>query len=165
MLFLKSTIELMRFLTIILLISLFIFANSLYYTVALVIIVVILLFKLVSSLQLSTLTILMLCIVYIGAIIILIGYVCAVCPNVLSSKTSLINSPLLLLILVGLFNIVAFDRSFVTSVPQKLTMVEYFYSTTGFFIFITLILMLFLTLLMVTSQYSVPKGPFRSTSI
>jgi hypothetical protein len=153
------------FLTLLLLVSLFIFANSLYYTVALVRIVVILLFSLVTSLQLSTLTMLMLCIVYIGAIIILIGYVCAVCPNVLSSRSFVLNSPFLLVMSIFTFNLFLTPTRFVHNTPMLLTIVEFFYSTTGFFTFLILILMLFLTLLIVTSQYSVPKGPFRSTSI
>lgn len=155
----------MTFIILSLLISLFVFANSLYYTIALVTIVVILLFKLVVSLQISTLTMLMLCIVYIGAIIILIGYVCAICPNVLSRKSAVLNSPFILLLILCLFSLSLTMLRFTRNTSQVLTIVEFFYSTTGFFIFLVLILILFLTLLIVTSQYSVPKGPFRSTSI
>lgn len=155
----------MTFITLLLLISLFVFANRLYYTVALVTIVVILLFKLVVSLQLTTLTILILCIVYIGAIIILIGYVCAICPNVMSRKSSLFNSPFSILFIISIFTLIFSSINFTKSSSQVLSIVEFFYSTTGFFIFLVLILMLFLTLLIVTSQYAVPKGPFRSTSI
>jgi hypothetical protein len=44
-------------------------------------------------------------------------------------------------------------------------MTSYFYSYSGAVVFASLVFMLFVTLLMVTSQYMTPKGPFRSVSI
>ena len=152
------------FIIILLLVSLFIFANSLYYTIALIGLVVILLFTLVSSLKIRTLTILILCIVYIGAMIILIGYVCAVCPNVVASSSFSLNSPFFLLISLSFFHLIFSSINFSLNSPLSLRIVEYFYSSRGFFIFLTLILILFLTLLIVTSQYAVPKGPFRAVA-
>jgi hypothetical protein len=143
--------------------SMFIYLNTLFYSLVLLIIVLTLLYVLVSNLILNTLTIIMLAIVYIGAIIILIGYICAICPNLILAPSNL-NIPLYLLLLLFILSIIPFVivPSF-TSVLSPI--VTYFYNSSGFIIFITLIFILFITLLIVTSQYMVPKGPFRSVSI
>ena len=145
---------------IFILLSLTIFINSIYYSLCLLAFIISLLYFIVSINIISSLTMIMLCIVYVGAIIILIGYICAICPNIIveSSRSIvlvLISSTLLFL----LFSPIWFP-TFSIVVP----IVDYFYSLSGAFMFFVVIFMLFLTLLIVTSQYLTPKGPFRSVS-
>ena len=64
-------------------ISMFVYVNTIYYTLALLAIVLLLLRSLASTSSIHTLTLLMLLIVYLGAIIILIGYICAISPNLI----------------------------------------------------------------------------------
>lgn len=152
----------MRFLIILVLFSMFYFVNSLYYSLSLLLLVVAFLIYLVSHLLLSSLTIIIMCIVYIGAIMILIGYICAICPNVIVSSS--FSSFFLLFFFPFTFSIIFFgDLSF--SFPSSSSsLVDYFYSSFGVFLFMCIVLMLFVTLLIVTSQYLTPKGPFRSVS-
>jgi hypothetical protein len=142
------------------LLSTLLFPNSLYFVFILLSNVILVLYYLVSSLCLSVLTILIFLIVYLGAIIILIGYICAVCPN-LNLSSSVILSPLISLSLLStlLLSYLTFPSLPLSSVS---TVTEFFYSSSGLFVFAVLILILFLTLLIVTSQYSTPTGPFRS---
>lgn len=139
--------------------TLFVFKNSLYFTIMLLTISILTLSSLVLNTYLNTLTAFMLVIVYVGAIIVLIGYICAIRPNlVLEPDYSLVVPFALLLV-----SFAALD-SFSTPVfnMSTFTLVDFFYSYQGLFVFLTLVFILFLTLLIVTSQYSVPQGPFRS---
>lgn len=143
------------------LLSMLILPNSLFFVFILLCNVLSILYHLVSSSSLSVLTMLMLVIVYLGAIIILIGYICAVCPNMnLSSSFSF--SPILLtsFLIFLLFSYSSDPRLLNSSGLTYIT--EFFYSGDGLIILIILILMLFITLLIVTSQYLTPSGPFRS---
>lgn len=65
----------------------FVYVNTLYYTFSLLAVVVLLLYTLVSNSALHTLTMLMFLIVYVGAMIILIGYICAISPNLIVSSS------------------------------------------------------------------------------
>ena len=142
------------------LLSTLLFPNSLYFVFVLLLNVLFLLYILVSSISLSVLTILIFVIVYLGAIIILIGYICAVCPNLnLSSKVSL--SPILSLSLLSTL-LLSYPTLPHPSLQPLSYASEYFYSGQGLFVFAILVFLLFLTLLIVTSQYSTPSGPFRS---
>lgn len=141
----------------------FIYVNTLYYSIALLLLVLTLLFILVRGHILHSLTIIMLAIVYIGAIIILIGYICAICPNLILSPLDLRNYAIVLFLITPIFlspevDTLVLDRCYVP-------MTNYFYSAAGGRIFLLLIFMLFVTLLIVTSQYITPKGPFRSVTI
>ncbi len=107
----------------------------------------------------NLLTVLMLVIVYVGAIIVLIGYICAIRPNLILEPDFSFSS-LYILIIASIFILYSMNFSFIDLCTR--TIVDYFYRFQGIFIFITLALILFVTLLIVTSQYSVPKGPFRS---
>jgi len=103
---------------------------------------------------------LILSVVYIGAIIILIGYVCAVCPNVMVvTPFRSFFFPFALFSFLSLFFSPSF---FVNSSPSFISLIDFFYSSEGILIFLSILIMLFLCLLMVTSQYLTPKGPFRS---
>ncbi len=141
----------------------FIYNNSLYFTMSLLIRVLLLLFHLVSNLILSSLTMIVLIIVYVGAMIILIGYVCAICPNlILTPSVSKYFSPTLFLTFL-FFSMIYIN--FVRYNQSVYTVFDYFYSFSGLFIFLIMVLILFLTLLIVTSQYLTPKGPFRSVNV
>lgn len=141
--------------------SLFLFPNVMYYTLNLLVFVFITLSLLFFSGVLSSLTILILLIVYVGAIIILIGYVCAVCPNVnFSSNTNFMFPILSLILFIFLGSSSYFNTSSVNLVPT----LHFFYRSFGFGLFILLVFMLFVILLVVTSYYVSPKGPFRSVS-
>lgn len=143
--------------------SMFVYVNTLYYRIVLLAIVLTSLYILVSNLMLNTLTIIILAIVYVGAMMILIGYICAVCPNMILNpsirRTALFT---LIPLCVFLFFPISASPAFrVNLIP----LVSYFYSYSGFVVFMVLVLMLFITLLMVTSQYMTPKGPFRALSV
>lgn len=137
----------------------FIFANALFYTVSLLILSFLVLIWMVSSNYISTLMIILIVIVYVGAMIILIGYICAVRPNmVISPSINYLN-----LVLAFIFFTV-FLNSYLPqgSEIKQGTLLDFFFRDWGSFVFVLVALMLFLTLLIVTSQYSVPQGPFRS---
>nr|QKV49087.1 NADH dehydrogenase subunit 6 [Proales similis] len=137
----------------------FVFPNSLYFTFSILYVVISSLYFLVSSHHLTTLTMIMLCIVYVGAMMILIGYICAICPN-LNLSSSFGVSPLMFFSLL-----VSYLSSPLTFSPFSSfgSILDYMYSGDGLSLFFLMVFMLFITLLMVTSQYLVPKGPFRST--
>lgn len=140
---------------------LFCYSNSLFYTISLLLFCSFILFVLVCSNYISSFIFLLLIIVYCGAIIILIGYVCAVCPN-LSFIPNMSYS------FYSLFFIILIPTIFSISLPTifstSLTHFTFFYTSYGSMLFLLLVLILFITLLLVTSQYLSPKGPFRSTN-
>jgi hypothetical protein len=102
----------------------------------------------------------MLLIVYVGAMMILIGYVCAVCPNVNFSVTP--GSYSLIFLLTPLIFLLT-PLSFSTP-SSYFSSFNFFYTTLGLPIFLVVVFMLFLILLIVTSYYVSPKGPFRSVT-
>jgi hypothetical protein len=98
----------------------------------------------------------------VGAIIVLIGYICAISPNLsVEPDYRVVYIFLVSLPLFFLFGFIDLSYFSIT----RFTMVDYFYSYQGVLIFFVLIIMLFVTLLIVTTQYSVPKGPFRSITV
>ena len=140
----------------------FVYVNTLYYTVSLLLIVVLLLYLLVSTSMLHTLTILMCLIVYVGAMMILIGYICAISPNLIVRGTIPVVFPFLLSFVWFYF----YDpKVWVISYVSSHSVSSFFYSSFGVWMFILIALMLFITLLIVTAQYLAPKGPFRSISL
>ena len=141
--------------------SIFIFPNTIYYRLNLLVIVFLTLAFLFYTGCITSLTVLMLVIVYVGAIIILIGYVCAVCPNVnMSSQTAYVPFVSLLFVISTLF--FPSNQSFLPA--ASISIFDFFYSSYGVSVFLLLIFMLFVILLVVTSYYVSPKGPFRSVS-
>lgn len=151
----------MKILALIFMLSMFIFSNSLYYSICLLVLVLTFLSFLLSNYFISSISLLMFCIVYIGAIIILIGYVCAVCPNVLVYSSFRSFIPLSFLSLIFFF---VLNLSFPKAICGINFISSFFYGIDGVFIFFSIIFILFVTLLMVTTYYSNPKGPFRSIS-
>lgn len=147
----------------VLFLRMFAYINTLYYSIVLLVIVLSLLFILVSNMILHSLTMLILAIVYIGAMMILIGYICAICPNLILLPTSI---SLYLYLFVVLISFIFIPLNMFISGNQSFTpIVSYFYTSSGMLVFYTLVFMLFITLLIVTSQYMTPKGPFRSVTI
>lgn len=141
--------------------SIFIFPNTIYYRLNLLVIVFLTLAFLFYTGCITSLTVLILLIIYVGAIIILIGYVCAVCPNVnMSSQTAYIPFVSLLFVISTLF--FPSNQSFLPA--ASISIFDFFYSSYGVSVFLLLIFMLFVILLVVTSYYVSPKGPFRSVS-
>lgn len=140
-----------------------IYANSMSYVICLFILVFFLMFYAVSLFIVQSLTGLIIIIVYVGAIIILIGYICAVCPNVLIKSNSFKK---MFLVFFSFFGLSLFLNSFffIKNFQELLSLRDFFYSLSGFHVFCFMILILFLVLLIISSQYLSPKGPFRSLS-
>ena len=137
----------------------FYYANSLFYTLNLLSLVVFSLFYATAMSLMDVLLSLMLLIVYVGAMLILIGYFCAVCPNMRLSPVSSLALGGLIVVFLFFFTGIRFHSFFSLS-----RVLGFFVSLYGFHVFITIVVFLFLVLLIVTSQYLSPKGPFRSTS-
>lgn len=137
----------------------FAFPNSLYFTFVLLLVSISSMYYMVSSFYLFTLTMILITIVYVGAIIILIGYICAICPN-LNLLTSFRMYPFLL---IGLFYSYFISSNVVSPSAPVNRYLEYLYTSDGVFLFVVIVVILFVTLLMVTCQYLVPRGPFRSS--
>ena len=139
--------------------SILLFPNALYFRLNLLAVVFSTLSFIFYVGLISSLTVLMLLIVYVGAIIILIGYVCAVCPNVNFSTTTnsysfVLVAPALVLLTPAQFLAPSlYSHSF-----------NFFFTVVGSTIFLVVVLILFIILLIVTSYYVSPKGPFRSVS-
>ena len=151
----------MLILVIVVICSIVVFPNVLIYTVSLLIVSISLLFFMVYMNYIRTLVFLLIVIVYVGAIIVLIGYVCAICPNFI---TAFYSSYFYFLILFSFFYSVFFLSFPFSQDSSKLgTLLDYFFSLWGSPVFFIVALMLFITLIIVTSQYSSPQGPFRSS--
>lgn len=141
----------------------FVYVSTLYYTLTLLVFVLVLLSRLVSISAAHTLTILILLIVYLGAIIILIGYICAISPNLIVNSSFINGLPPLSFAFLLLLFVDSKHWSTLSVRGDHLT--GFFYSSFGVVSFLVVIFMLFVTLLIVTSQYLAPKGPFRSLSL
>ena len=138
---------------------LFIYKNPLFYISALLITSIISFMYLVLNSFVSTLTGLILVIIYVGAIIILIGYICAVSPNLILKRNYNYIYLWVFLLISYFITSTLTSSNFITS---TLTLTDYFYSLNGLISFLIITLILFITLLIVTSQFTSPKGPFRS---
>ena len=136
--------------------SMLIFSSTIYYVLILLMVSLFLLYALASNYFLSVLVFTIVIVVYVGAMIILVGYICAIRPNVYFSS----SLPVYLLPL--LFSFFLLTPSIKLESSSLVNLSNYFYTSYGSFIFLFLILSLFITLLMVTSYYISSKGPFRS---
>lgn len=150
----------MFYLTITLLCFMSVFCNVLFYIISLLALSIIVLFWLVRSNQLSTLMFLLILIVYVGAIMILIGYVCAVSPNF--NLTPIYENYWLIVFLPIIYFFYESYLGVLRESAKSGALLDYFFRSWGFFFFLIVVFMLFLTLLIVTSQYRSPQGPFRS---
>jgi hypothetical protein len=133
----------------------FVFSNTLSYVLILLCLVRALIALLVSCNALRGLVGLIVCIVYVGAMMILIGYICAVSPNLITASsrvTTLFLVTAAIVLFLGLPSPLLYSPSSVLS---------YFYGV-GAQLFVIIAFMLFFTLLIVSCQYSHPQSPFRS---
>jgi|ERR1712127_42676 len=152
----------MIILLLFIILTMFIYKNSLYYTMSLLMISFTVLGFLTLNTCINFLTAFILIIVYVGAMIVLIGYICAISPNLILEPD---YSILYFFSIYFIFTFLFTSYNFSLFNLRVSTIVDYFYSYQGVFIFFVLVVILFVTLLIVTSQYSVPKGPFRSAKI
>lgn len=138
-----------------------VFANALFYTVSLLLLSFSVLIWMVSSNYIRTLMIILIVVVYVGAIIILIGYICAVSPNLVTSPSfNYFGLVFLSMLFTFIFNT---SSVFIGLESFKVgTLLDFFFRDWGVSIFVLIVFMLFFTLLIVTSQYRSPQGPFRS---
>lgn len=108
-------------------VCLFFFVNSLFYSLAVVGVSRIIMFYMVSSSKVSLLVFIFFIIVYVGAMMIFIGYICAVCPNfVVHSKFSF--KFFVLLVFRGRF-IVNINFMKIEFLSKQMVLVDYFYSS------------------------------------
>jgi hypothetical protein len=148
----------MEFMVTFIVFLMLVYSNVLIYTVSLLCVSVILLVHMVSTGYLRILIFLLILVVYVGAVIILIGYICAICPNVFFTPSYyfLFFSPLLFLVFF-------FSGLSIYPISNKSNfLLDYFLRAWGIHVFLFIVLMLFVTLLIVTSQYVSPQGPLRS---
>lgn len=145
------------------LLSLSLFYTSIYYCFCLVLLVTLSLSYLIINMAVSSLIVVVMLIVYAGAVIILIGYVSAVSPNYVSAVSPnyvvLLYSFLLFTFFVSFY---FYDR--LLPLNSSFTLLEVFYTPLGISFLLVLLFRLFMTLLIVTSQYLCPVGPFRSAT-
>lgn len=150
--------SIMIFILIILSMSFFLYSSLIFYSINLIIFTLISLSFMVQVGHVSSLLIGLIMIVYFGAMIILIGYICAVSPNFYSYSS---NFRFTVIFLV-LFLLFLFLSSMFYAIPSSPVSMFHFFYQDNFLIMVFIIVMLFITLLIVTSQYLTPKGPFRS---
>ena len=136
--------------------SLLIFPRTVYYVLMLLLLSLFLLYSLASNYFIRVLVFTMVIVVYVGAIMILVGYICAISPNVYFSSKSFF--PFIPLFFFSLL----FSSPFILEPSPLVSLSSYFYTSYGSFLFLFLVFSLFITLLMVTSYYISSKGPFRS---
>lgn len=156
---LKLTIVIFTIISLLALL-IFYFVNTFYYVSCLLFFIVSLLIYLVFLNSFSSMFAIILALIYIGAIIIFIGYVCAISPNPLFvSSLSYFWGTFALLI--------GFSLSLyllpISSGTRIHFLSDFFYSFDGVSVFIVVIFMLFFILLVVSAQHFLPKGPFRSS--
>ena len=134
--------------------------NSLMLVASLLILVLLLLYWIVLSNLLRRLLCLIMITIYLGAIIILIRYVCAICPNlnIKPPKT-----------FYGLFALPALLSWSLRRVPNgrlitpiRETLIFFIFTPLAYKILLFLLVYIFVVLLGVTTQFTFPQGPFRS---
>ena len=136
--------------------------NTFRYLISLLVFVLVSLFYLTTISYINTILFLIVVVVYLGAIIIFIGYICAISPNILLSYSYAQSSFFRFFLIVS----ICFFLSYIpkTDLLVGSFLANSFYSPFGSFIFFLLLFFLFISLLIVTSYYLSSKGPFRSTS-
>lgn len=138
-----------------------IYVNTIFYAMVVVVSSILSLYILVLAGVVSLLAYLFIIIVYVGAVMIFVGYVCAVCPNFIIIKTQPTLTYFIFIFLLYLLIERGLDLNPLKVVGDRIF--RYFYSAWGGRVLVGLIFILFLVLLIVTSQFSQPKGPFRSS--
>lgn len=143
---------------------LLVYINNILYVLSILFVSSYTLFFLVSNGLLSVLVFILITVVYVGAMMILIGYICAVCPNpILLPRFGYFVVGFTVRVVSWLISPFEFRLLGVSS--RKVTFFsDVFFRGWGLVSFVCIVLMLFVTLLMVTSQNSSPQGPFRSVN-
>lgn len=139
--------------------SMLYFVSTLYYIQVLLISLISILCLIVYYNLVSILFAILLSLVYIGAIIIFIGYICAISPNPIFN----FNGSGSLFFLIVLFRSILL----INTIPFKfnyslINMFDFFYTRAGVNLFFIVIFFLLVLLILVSSQNFIPKGPFRS---
>lgn len=138
--------------------TLLLFKRAMFYSLLLVFYSAVSLFLLTLGAHINPVTALLIVLVYVGARIVSIGYICAVSPNLLLEPWYGYFAPLSVL---GPPAVLGLGAPHFVVGESPLYLLDFFYAQPGVAVFIILVVMLFLTLLMVTSQYYSPRGPFR----
>ena len=150
---------LIRFLILLVVLLLRTYINSLMLVASLLVLVLLLLSWIVLNNLLRGLLCLIIITVYLGAIIILISYVCAVCPNLCIKQSkaffSLLTHPAFLSCLLRR----ASTRSFFL---VRETHICLLFTPLAYKVLLLLLIYIFVILLSVTTQFTFPQGPFRS---
>ena len=148
------------FILLLMLVTMFFYSNTIFYTLSLLLRVVALLSYLVYFRFLSPLTRLMLALVYIGAMIILIGYICAISPNVTTFSPLPAHIKISVLFFILILAILVLSNP-LSQFEIGRNPLSYLFGM-GYTLISLIIFLLFVTLLIVTSQYTSPRGPFRA---
>lgn len=142
------------------------FPNPLWFSVRLVILSVVVLSRLSAFTFLSSLVSFIFILVYLGAMLIVISYICAIVPNPLflnpyASYTwlALFSGLVLAMLRLSTTSVLV---SQVTCLNLGFNPLSVLFRGECVVLFLLVVLMLFFVLLMVTTQYFAPKGPFRS---
>ena len=110
---------------------------------------------------LGTLSGLLMAMIYSGAMLVTIGYVCAIRPNL---KTTTSENALVALLLMGVSSALLFPftpRGVTVASCRGNDSLAFFLRTFGSPVFAVIIIMLFVTLIIVTHSHLGPKGPLR----
>lgn len=105
-------------------ITLLIFSNSMFYTSFLLLLVVVIVAFLYSNSFVSSISSLILVLVYVGAIMVLVGYICAVSPNIVTRPKA--SMPRLILLLVVIT--ISFKDPIYSNLDSQLNPLKEFYS-------------------------------------
>ena len=139
--------------------SMIYFVNTLYFTLVLMLSVVSFSVYSVYLGVISSLFAVVLIIIYVGAMMIFIGYICAISPNILLTTSFPFFASL---------SLIPFSFLFIPLYPffnSNLTpFTDFLYSSSGVFLFVLVAVVLFLVLMVVSSQFFSPQGPFRSVT-
>ena len=157
---LKLTIVWFYFVLSFLLMSGFLFPNSLSLIFILLRIVLVIVYRLSFLSLIRSLLGLIIIIIYLGAIIVIISYICAVCPNIkinyFKSYVRFISSAIFARFILISVNLIPHV------VREKRSRIYFLFTLIRFKFLLLLIIFIFITLLRVTTQFLSPSGPFRS---
>nr|UBY46736.1 NADH dehydrogenase subunit 6 [Brachionus calyciflorus] len=153
----------MTILLSLLFISMFVYVNTLYYSMVLLAIMMSLNSLKVNYMMMMKQTLKYVTWLIFGDMMILIGYTCAIYPNLI-----LTPSPLSSLVYSGLIlnPLVLMTQSFSADSKKTYDPLTSFLNTKSVVIFLMSLMLKFSVILyFLTDQYMTPKGPFRSVSI
>lgn len=108
-----------------------IYCNTLFYTLSLLVISSFLLLNLLSLNVIHGLTVLVVLVVYLGAMMVLIGYVCAVSPNLFIGSPLTLSRGVVLFILFYLVSLFLDSYMFSFATSSYRTVRSFFFSSFG----------------------------------